>query len=914
MNSLYRELSQMAGRPTGGTAAPVLALHAPPSAQLLGTVHARRGRWNPFLPENDMQRDGGTFVARVDLRATGGRHGDGIYAFRFVADHQLNRTFKADHGRLDESGKPRLVSGHAADQAHNIMIRVPYDGRYTIRFDPASASFDVAPRPAYLTTIHSMQLNGFVWDDEDMFQKFDERRSSHTMHAAAEPDWWELALPLRTNGGIPLRADGVYQFLFSANGNEDWGFSGINDGSCTLVGGTGFGSSGGSSRHSGLTLRVNADGNYLFRVNPKTWEYEVKPMGGAAAPTHLNDLTGVQLLGSIWPEAQFDPTDSRRQMVADGNGCWRIRVTLDPGVYTANFSLSNELFLDTMALGCWLIEPTGDARLRGRAWHGKPSEPNLTLEVVRGGSFEFVYDTTDDNFYIVADGGGLIGPRPTIDSLQLVGDFAQPLDTWNPGSPANDCKRIGNSMFAKDVFLDAGRTYAYKYNANQWPWLWVFADYELDGYGRDLSGRNPSAGHSRLEDLIRYGQLTTHGNPPPLHYVCRQSGMHRFLVDLETGAYSITPCEQPLSRHPQSTYRRIDTPMTNAQPKEFIDLVKSNHVSAIEQHLSAGFNPNFKDRAGRTPLMYAAARGNDYVVRLLLDAGADVNVLDDRMGSSPLHYCSMGGSTECGRLLIRHGAHINVQNPSQGHTPLIDAVIYKNVEMTAVLLDSGANIAVKNNWGFGAVDFLDMLLKQEGTEKDRINAIKRLWDTRVAAIEAQKNSMQLFQAVLDGDSTRVHERIDAGDNLDAAWPVEQSGNDGHSALVAAARDGHGEIVAALLAAGANPYATDSLYKALALHKSAYMGHPETARPLVQAGVDLDVQGPWQGYTPLHDALWQGHPEVAEILIDGGADIMLEAVTGQRPIDIAIATYGANHPIVHRLNSRTRTGFRELNAA
>ena len=104
--------------------------------------------------------------------------------------------------------------------------------------------------------------------------------------------------------------------------------------------------------------------------------------------------------------------------------------------------------------------------------------------------------------------------------MQLVGDFAKPLAAWNPQTPANDCTRIGSSVFMREAFLDAGRTYSYKYSANRWNWQWVFADYELDGYGRDFSGRNPRVTGSRFEDLIRYGQLTTHGDPPPAFIQC----------------------------------------------------------------------------------------------------------------------------------------------------------------------------------------------------------------------------------------------------------------------------------------------------------------------------------------------------------------------------------------------------------
>jgi hypothetical protein len=128
-----------------------------------------------------------------------------------------------------------------------------------------------------------------------------------------------------------------------------------------------------------------------------------------------------------------------------------------------------------------------------------------------------------------------------VESLQLVGSFDAPLASWDPTSPKNDMTNHDVSFFELEVDLQAGRTYQYKYTANNLPWLWTFADYELDGYGSDFLGRNPDIARSTLQTLRRYGQLTTHGNPPPLTVTPDATGPHVFAVDLETGAYSVHP-------------------------------------------------------------------------------------------------------------------------------------------------------------------------------------------------------------------------------------------------------------------------------------------------------------------------------------------------------------------------------------
>ncbi|MGK7873985.1 MAG: hypothetical protein AB4426_11935 [Xenococcaceae cyanobacterium] len=542
------KLSDLVNKKTYGAAIPVLCAE---SAQLLGTVNNNRGRWNPFLPENNMAKDGETYYKEVELKANGGRHGNGIYAFRFVTNHDLFQTFKANHDQTDSTGKPQLVMGDRAHQAQNIIIKIDRDGLYKISFNPSNLTFDVSPTATYLTKIESVQLNGFVWDDENMFQKFDETRGNHEM--TKNGDWWEKTVPLKKTGGLKDkdlggeggRNNGMYQFLFSANNNEDWGFGAYNDGQGSLTGGTGFGSSGGQSKHSAITIQVFENGNYTIRMNPKEYKFEVKVPEGVKPVKMLNFVTSFQLLGTFYADAQFDPTNKERNMEKSRGNLWTKTLNLKPGIYGANFAISNELFLDTMALGAWL-ESDNPNKFIGRAWHGKPNEPNVFFEVKQSGDYKFTYDANKDEFSIDSlsyeskePTEAPLQPLATIETLQLVGNFEAPLQEWAPTSTANNMQKVGNNIFTKDVQLEANKQYTYKYTANNWGWTWAFADYELDGYGRDFSGGNPDPANSRIEDLKVYGQLTTHGNPPTLQFTPTSSGWYTFTVNLETGAYSV---------------------------------------------------------------------------------------------------------------------------------------------------------------------------------------------------------------------------------------------------------------------------------------------------------------------------------------------------------------------------------------
>ena len=67
------------------------------------------------------------------------------------------------------------------------------------------------------------------------------------------------------------------------------------------------------------------------------------------------------------------------------------------------------------------------------------------------------------------------------------------------------------------------------------------------------------------------------------------------------------------------------------------------------------------DFTGRSPLSWAAQRGEAEAVRLLLEYGADPNNSDNTK-ATPLHYAAQAKIPTCLLLLIQHGAQITQQN------------------------------------------------------------------------------------------------------------------------------------------------------------------------------------------------------------------------------------------------------------
>jgi uncharacterized protein len=87
---------------------------------------------------------------------------------------------------------------------------------------------------------------------------------------------------------------------------------------------------------------------------------------------------------------------------------------------------------------------------------------------------------------------------------------------------------------------------------------------------------------------------------------------------------------------------------------------------------------------GRSPLMWAAFRGNEAVIKQLLAAGADVKA-GGRLGT-PLAQAAWADRTAAAQLLIKHGADVNQAGPADGYTALHWAASTENTDAALVKL------------------------------------------------------------------------------------------------------------------------------------------------------------------------------------------------------------------------------------
>ena len=147
-------------------------------------------------------------------------------------------------------------------------------------------------------------------------------------------------------------------------------------------------------------------------------------------------------------------------------------------------------------------------------------------------------------------------------------------------------------------------------------------------------------------------------------------------------------------------------------------------IHAVKVLLENGANPNAATKNGQTPLYYAASYSLLSSAKALLSAGADVNAADV-YGGTPLSTAAMHGSwcrssfswdggtplstaamhddVRMVKILADAGADVNKQN-IYGYTALHMAVIRKDIASVAVLLNAGADKNIKNKDGLTPID------------------------------------------------------------------------------------------------------------------------------------------------------------------------------------------------------------------
>lgn len=109
---------------------------------------------------------------------------------------------------------------------------------------------------------------------------------------------------------------------------------------------------------------------------------------------------------------------------------------------------------------------------------------------------------------------------------------------------------------------------------------------------------------------------------------------------------------------------------------------------------------NIQDSYGDTALHYASKYGKIEISKMLITAGANIDIQNDN-GNTSLHLVTCHEIT---KLLIAAGAQLDIQN-NDGWTPLHWSAYFGEIEITKLLIEAEANLDIQNNNGYTALHY-----------------------------------------------------------------------------------------------------------------------------------------------------------------------------------------------------------------
>ncbi len=278
----------------------------------------------------------------------------------------------------------------------------------------------------------------------------------------------------------------------------------------------------------------------------------------------------------------------------------------------------------------------------------------------------------------------------------------------------------------------------------------------------------------------------------------------------------------------QSTHKRRIR-QQNRPIEKFIEMATEGNIDEVKRAIEIGIEIDELGAKGHTALMVAAYYGHQSIVKVLLAAGADPNLLsdDDGLGSGMTALMLAAGSffasnrQQIVQLLIAGGADVN-QRGAGGKTALFAAALTGSgyLDCVETLIAAGADLDCHNDRGH------TVLTSVAAAENYAILNLLM----QAGASTAGLDSIQLIQAAGAGNLDRVKLLLAGKVNLDL---------DRGAAIGNAAAAGHTQIVELLIQAGANVNLTDKLgFSPIA--SAAYSGYGEIVNLLIAAGADIQA--------------------------------------------------------------------------
>ncbi|KAL8364620.1 hypothetical protein RB595_003759 [Gaeumannomyces hyphopodioides] len=453
-------------------------------------------------------------------------------------------------------------------------------------------------------------------------------------------------------------------------------------------------------------------------------------------------------------------------------------------------------------------------------------------------------------------------------------------------------------------------------------------------YGPPIFAALATESYEAVEAILQGIQKTSQSLPPPFHHDLEA------LYRQNKGRYHKFSRQMVFSQQ-QGVRRHLEINMdNNADDAIFLAYLLSGQVSAemtfwaAEKGHQAGMQllldtgkaeVGSKDKYGRTPLSWAAEGGHEGIVKLLLATGkVDVDSKDNNRQTS-LSWAVENGHEGIVKLLLATGK-VNVDSKdNNGRTPLSWAAKGGHESIVKLLLAAGkVDVDSKDNnrrtplsWAAnGGHESIVKLLLAAG--KVDVNSKDEHWGQTPLSWAAEGGHEGIVKLLLAAGKVDVDSKDNNG-QTPLSWAaenghegiaklllatgkvnVDSKDNNGRTPLSWAAKGGHESIVKLLLAAGkVDVNSKDEHWGQTPLSWAAEGGHEGIVKLLLAAGkVDVDSKDN-NGQTPLSWAAENGHEGIVKLLLaTGKAEVGSKDKYGRTPL--SRAAKGGHESIVKLL--------------
>ena len=186
--------------------------------------------------------------------------------------------------------------------------------------------------------------------------------------------------------------------------------------------------------------------------------------------------------------------------------------------------------------------------------------------------------------------------------------------------------------------------------------------------------------------------------------------------------------------------------------RELISAARTGDLPRIKELLALGVDVNWQNRFGITALWQSSWKGNLEITRVLLNAGADVNIKDQVWKATPLE---MTNDLETIKTLVEAGSQTRnklLKNAAlRGHLPLLIALLAGEIPPREVLVSAAAHARIR-----GHVNAITALEEKAGStlplppkltnqEMSRLTGRYQSADSQEVEIVVQSNQVTLIR-------------------------------------------------------------------------------------------------------------------------------------------------------------------------